>query len=53
MKITTFNTRITKKEGKKISVSKAQVDEIVRLIDEETNGGLKKLIRSLPEPQAE
>lgn len=49
MKITTFTSKITKKEGLKVSINNAQMAEAVKLIDIATKGALKKEIKKIPE----
>lgn len=53
MKITTFNQIITESEGGKISISIAQVAEVVRKVNIATNGEFYKLIKETSEGAAE
>ena len=45
MKVTDFARKITLEEGLKESVSIAQVKEILKIINQQTDGQLYKLIR--------
>lgn len=47
MNITEFNRILTEAEGKKFSISIAQINETIRLANELTNGELYKLIRKI------
>lgn len=47
MKITDFSKEVTLEEGKKISLSIAQVKEVLRIVNEKTNGELYKLIKKI------
>lgn len=46
MKITDFAKEVTLTEGKKISLSIAQIKEVLKIVNEKTEGGLYKLIKS-------
>lgn len=46
MKITDFTKEITSYEGKKKNIDIAQIGEILRIINELTNGELYKIIRN-------
>ncbi len=50
MNITEFNRILTEAEGKKVSISIAQINEIIKLTNELTNGELYKLIRKIDLP---
>lgn len=47
MKISQFEKEVTLEEGKKISLSIAQVKEVRKIIDRKLGGKLNKLIRKL------
>lgn len=47
MKVTDFNKKIAKIEGKKRQVSIAQIAEISRIINKLTNGEFYKIIRKV------
>lgn len=49
MKIQKFGDEVTKEEGKKISVNKGQVMEILKIVNRKTNGALYREIRKLPD----
>ena len=48
MHISEFARIVTKKEGKKVELSIAQILEVLHIIDDLTNGILYSLIRLLP-----
>ena len=45
MKVTEFNKLVSQKEGKKKEVNIAQINEIVKVINELLDGDLYRLIR--------
>jgi hypothetical protein len=47
MKITDFAKDVTLEEGKVISISIAQVKEVLKIANKKTNGALYKAIREL------
>lgn len=47
MNIQKFADEVTKKEGKKVSVNKGQVLEIMKIINEKTDGALYREIRKI------
>lgn len=47
MKITDFAKEVTVKEGLKVSISIAQVKEVLRIADKMLGGALYKTIRSM------
>ena len=47
MKVTTFSEEVTKLEGKKVSISIAQVKEVLRIVNDMTNGLLYVIIKWL------
>lgn len=47
MKVSDFSVNVAKKEAKKRQVSIAQIKEILKVINDLTNGELYKLIRKL------
>jgi hypothetical protein len=48
MKITDFSVAVAELEGMKVQVSIAQIKEILRIVNEQLNGDLYKLIKKLP-----
>lgn len=51
MKITTFGDRVADREGLRESVNRAQIGEVMRVIDEELGGALYAIIRLMQEPR--
>ena len=47
MKITKFFDKVTKIEGKKVSVNRAQIGEVAKIINNLLDGELYKIIRKL------
>lgn len=51
MKITTFADRVTEREGLKESISRAQIGEVLRVINEELSGALYTIVGLMQEPR--
>ena len=47
MKVTDFSVLVTEEEGKKISLSIAQVKEVIKIVNKMLDGELYKLIKKI------